>query len=49
MRYYDKEEIKDMLRSVFDRATDLKNCVLKPLRCDIKRGGGDDKKGRSEF
>jgi hypothetical protein len=24
--------VKDMLREVFDRATALKNCVLKPLR-----------------
>ena len=39
----DKQEVKDMLREVFDRATALKNCVLKPLRCDVKtgaKGGG---------
>ena len=37
----DKQEMKDMLRTVFDRATDLKNCVLKPLRCDLKVLGGE--------
>jgi hypothetical protein len=38
-----------MLRAVFDRATDLKNCVLKPLRCDMKVGEGEAKRGRDEF
>jgi hypothetical protein len=45
----DKQEVKDMLRAVFDRATDLKNCVLKPLRCDMKVGEGEAKRGRDEF
>lgn len=47
----DKQQVKDMLRTVFDRATDLKNCVLKPLRCDLKLGGGEagGKDPRDEF
>ena len=45
------QELKDMLRTVFDRATDLKNCVLKPLRCDLKVGKGDagNMRGHDEF
>lgn len=38
--------VKDMLRTVFDRATDLKNCVIKPLRCDLKAGNS---MGHDEF
>ena len=31
----DADGIRAMLKEQFDRATDLKNCVLKPLRCEV--------------
>ena len=32
------ERMREMLRAAFDRAADLKTCVLKPLRCELKEG-----------
>ena len=29
---------RNMLRAVFDRATDMRNCVMKPLRCELESG-----------
>lgn len=33
-----RERMREMLRAAFDRAADLKTCVLKPLRCELKEG-----------
>ena len=33
------EGTRNMLRAVFDRATDMRNCVMKPLRCELGGGG----------
>ena len=33
------EGTSNMLRAVFDRATDMRNCVMKPLRCELGGGG----------
>jgi hypothetical protein len=40
-----------MLRAMFDRATDLKNCVLKPLRCGMKVSDdeGGNRRSHHEF
>jgi hypothetical protein len=33
-----RERMREMLRAAFDRAADLKTCVLKPLRCELNEG-----------